>query len=796
MYDINLIKQRISCVTFARSANLPITKSGDRCVSPLRDGAKNPTSFVVYDDFYFDFSAGSGGDVIELCAALNHNGDRGAAIRELAVLTGVASDNNADNTRGWLEYTNQLNARTAYYNTQLTDDDRNYLHSRGLSDDDISRLLIGRVTDGALRGRLFLPYFSGADGYVCYYATRALPGGAFPENKYMKQKRDEHSQHLPWGLQTLNRESDTLVIAEGFFDAVSFEVQGYPVLSAITGRFSREQLPIVLSVARKFQRVFIVYDNDTTTHAGESFAASMSEILTRNRIPFVVGTVPPPYHDVSEYFASGGNLASIIETAEPGITYIATRITDFSELERYVYAVARHTKRTALDELHATLRNSRRWDSDALKSLFKSAVTAPPENIVADEIVSSHQLIHVPDIGFYEYGNGVWNRTTDDLVKSYIDSAYGEFSTAQRVNAVCNLVKIRALRSDVVFDRQPVWNFINGTLELETGTFRDHNPNDYCSIQMSYPYNPEATSERWESFINDVTAGDPKASEILQFIPGYALMHDCKHEKIFVLTGEGGNGKSRYLEILENLFGRDNVSHLSPRDLLKDFKLITLKDSIINIAKEIRSDIRETEELMKSIASGEPQTACYKHKNYVDFCPRSKLVVALNGQLSSGDTSNALARRLIILDFKVSFIENPDPNNPYQKQIDVNILDDIREELNSGGIFNWAYEGYKLFRTVGYFTETDDQANLIQDFRRSSNPILVFYEDTSYRYADSFSNMEIYRDYQQWCVDNGEKPATSNVFHREFKRVASNSYEAYRKMNERGYKRMTVDDRL
>ena len=176
----------------------------------------------------------------------------------------------------------------------------------------------------------------------------------------------------------------------------------------------------------------------------------------------------------------------------------------------------------------------------------------------------------------------------------------------------------------------------------------------------------------------------------------------------------------------------------------------------------------------------------------MNFSPRTKLIFATNAQLSSGDTSEGLTRRLLMVHHKVSFVDNPDPNNPYERLKNVDIMDELVEELNSGGIFNWAYEGYKLLRAVGYFTETDDQANLIQDFRRSSNPILVFYEDTSYRYADSFSNMEIYRDYQQWCVDNGEKPATSSVFHREFKRVASRSYESYRKSNERGYKKVTT----
>ena len=791
MYDLNLIKQRISCVTFAQSANLPITKSGDRCVSPLRDGASNPTSFVVYDDFYYDFATGAGGDVIELCAALNHNGDRGAAIRELARITGVASDG-TESTRGWLDYTNQLNAQTAYYNTQLTSDDRDYLHSRGLSDDDIQRLLIGRVTDGPLRGRLFLPYFSGHDGYVCYYATRALPGGAFPDSKYMKQKRDEHSQHLPWGLQTLNRDSDTLVIAEGYFDAVSFEISGYPVLSAITGRFSRDQLPVVLSVARKFRRVFIVYDNDARTHAGDNFARSMSEILTRNHIPFIVGTVPPPYHDISEYFAAGGNLAQIIEHAEPGISYIASRFTEFSDLERFIYTVARHTKRTELENIFATIRNTNRWNENALKSLLRSATTAPPETIIADEILGAHKLVYIPDVGFYEYSHGVWTRIHDSVIKSYADQAYGVFSTAQRVNAICNLVKVRALRDDVSFNQQPVWNFVNGTLDLETGVFRDHNPNDYCSIQSAYPYNPDATYTAWSRFINDVTAGDAKSAELLQLLPGYTLMQDCRYEKGFVFSGNGSNGKSKYLEILRQLFcGNPTVSNLTPRGMLDKFQRIQLREAILNVAGEIRSDLRDVEEIIKSVISGEPQTACYKGQDFVTFPTRTKLVFATNAQLTSGDTSEGLTRRLIMVDFKVSFVDNPNPNNPYERQKNVDILNDLLVELNSGGIFNWAYEGYKLLRAVGYFTETADQTELIQDFKRSSNPILVFWEDNHYDFGESFTNTEVYRDYQQWCVDNGEKSVTSSVFHREFKRVSANDFESYRNNRERGYRRVT-----
>lgn len=785
MYDIQLIKSRISCVDIAQRCGLPIRQSGDRCVSPLRSGASNPSSFCVDDDFFYDFGSGSGGDVIDLLAELRFSGDRGAAIRELARLTGVAPTDQ-DDTAGWLEYTKQLNAQTAYYHSQLTDDDRAYLHSRGLRDDDISRLMIGRVTDGPLRGRLFLPYFN--SGYVSYYATRALPGGAFPENKYMKQRRDNHCKHIPWGLQTLTRNQETLVIAEGYFDAAAFEVTGYPVLSAITGRFSRDQIPIVLAAARKFKRVFIVYDNDPGSHAGESFAQSMSELLTRSRIPFVVGTVPTPWHDISEYYAAGGDLARIIDSAEPGVQYIASRLPSFDELEKFMYTVARYTKRTQLENLFTQLKRLTDYDPKRLDSLFKSCVTAPPETIVADEILRDHQLISVPSVGFYEYTGGVWTRQPDEIIQTYADRAYGEFSTYQRVKSLVGLLRTRATKS-VVFNQQPVWNFINGTLELDSGVFRDHNPNDYCSFQADYPYNPDATYAAWTRFIDDVTAGDPKTAELLQFIPAYVLMPHTNYEKIFVLSGAGGNGKSKYLEILRELFGASNVTHITPRGLLDRFQRIALKDSLVNIAGEIKSDLRDSEEYMKMIASGEPISACYKSQNFIDFTPRTKLVFATNAQLASGDTSEGLTRRLVLVDFKVSFVDYPDQNDPYQRLKDPEIIEKLRGELQSGGVFNWAYEGYKLLKTVGYFTETNDQAELITEFKRASNPVLLFYEDCHSNLPAEISNSSLYSQYRQWCVDNGYLAKASNSFHREFKNVSKNDYQPYRTAAERGYRR-------
>ena len=189
------------------------------------------------------------------------------------------------------------------------------------------------------------------------------------------------------------------------------------------------------------------------------------------------------------------------------------------------------------------------------------------------------------------------------------------------------------------------------------------------------------------------------------------------------------------------------------------------------------------------IASGETISACFKTQDFVDFISRTKLVYACNGQLASGDTSEGLTRRLIIIDFKMKFVDFPDPSDPYQRQKNTNIIDDLANEVASGGVFNWAYAGYKLLRAVGYFTETDDQLSLIEDFKQASNPVLVFYDDCRAALGDEFTNQTVYSRYCQWCTDSNERTLSARAFHREFKRVAERDYDSYRTKTERGYRR-------
>ena len=759
---INKIKQRLSCPEYLSRCGIHV-KSGGRCVSPLRPGAKNPTSFYCENDYWYEFGSATGGDVIDLAAQLQYNGDIGMAIRELSRELGIQLSDYSESFKADIQ---KLCNRTAAYHEALTAEDYQYLSERGLTREDADRLMIGRVTDGYLRGRLFLPYFK--NGAVVYYATRALPGGAFVENKYMKASLDESPsyQHIPWGLHTLNHRSDILIISEGYFDAVSWEREGYAVLSPITGNFSKTQWPDVISACRMFPKVLVIFDNDAVSHAGDGFTTRTANKLFQARIPFLVAHTPEGIKDVNDYYTQGGSLQALIDSAEDGLRYMAAQYTDSTELKNFIMSVNRYTDSTAIASALFQPILEERFAPAVLKTIQKAADSAPTESQIVDEIIQKHQLLYVNNVGFYEWNGKVWQFTPDLMAEYYADQLYGKrFSTSNRVKAVKNLLKSRAV-CDVAFDRNPVLSFQNGTLEIETGKFRDFSQADYCSIIMDYDYDAEAKCPEWEHFIEDVTDEEPRRAENLQFIAGYTLFSDCRHQKVFILVGNGGNGKSVYLEIIQRLFGDKNVTHVEPTGLAKEFERIRLKDSLLNIGSDINSDFSKGEirEWLLKVADGTSIQACYKGLNHIDFIPRCKLVYACNA-LPTAEIINGLNRRMQFIDFPCQYVETPDPSKPKQKPRDINIVKKLNAELP--GIFNWAYEGYKLLNTVGYFTDTPEQQSLMQQFEQTSNPVMVFCEDRDF--YGTLSRDDIYLWYTLWCEETGHKPLSREKFMPKFR---------------------------
>ena len=789
---INYIKEKWSVLEYARDVlGWPVQKSGDRYIS-LAPDSHNPTALVVFDDFWYDFKQGCGGDVIDLCAEARHGSDKGAAIRELAGDYGY--DEN------WVSYTENLNATIAHWHAEMTETQYRYLRSRKITKQTAERLKIGFNKD---ENRLIIPYFK--NGYVAYYVGRDM-SKIKGVSKYKKAYLDGLNENIAWGLHTFEpkhrkifesesaedempfaedeqtsandflaprENSDNfskngtlrsfadkkniwdkyVVIAEGAFDAMSFEQEGFRVLSPISGYFNKDVLKQVISLLKTVKCVFVCFDSD---NAGSRFTLDFCKLLFKNRIKFVCGTLPEGVKDVSDYYVAGGDLFELVENANSGIEMLASHITDKDDFKKFVYETARFAGKEDVAELiENTTQFSKKW----LSVLLKEALKCPPEPIIIDEMIKKYTLKYVENLGFFEYVNGTWIKRSENFIGGYFAGLLGSFFSGSKIGSLDKALKA-IITSEELFNRKAIFNFRNCVLELETGKVREHSPADMSSIQMSYEYDPDAQCPKWLKFVNEIMDGREPSIKLLQEMTGYILYSDCSLQKAFFLIGDGANGKSVFLETITEVFGAANISNVEMSTLDSDFQRINLLDSLANISTETGTKIDEAAAYFKQIVTGDAINGCYKGKNHINFKPRCVMISACNEYIKSKDTSDGFLRRICFIDF---------PRKFKGKDADKNLKNKLLTELP--GIFNWAYAGYKRLKANAEFTETPEQVELMDEFIKVSNPIASFIEEELMQEHGQIDRGELYRKYQHWTKEAGHETLSRTRFIQKFRKV-------------------------
>ena len=91
----------------------------------------------------------------------------------------------------------------------------------------------------------------------------------------------------------------------------------------------------------------------------------------------------------------------------------------------------------------------------------------------------------------------------------------------------------------------------NGTYFLD-GTFTEEK--EYCSNRLPVSYQAEAPApEQWLRFLSELL--EPEDIPALQEYLGYCLIPSTKGQKMLMLIGKGGEGKSRIGVVMNAIFG-------------------------------------------------------------------------------------------------------------------------------------------------------------------------------------------------------------------------------------------------
>ena len=317
--------------------------------------------------------------------------------------------------------------------------------------------------------------------------------------------------------------------------------------------------------------------------------------------------------------------------------------------------------------------------------------------------------------------------------------------------------------SHVVFDRnKDLLNTVSGVIDLNDFSLRDSTPGDYFTKSIAAHYDINAKCPLWEKFLREIFAGDDDMIRYIQKAVGYSLTGSTQEQCVFLLIGDGCNGKSTFLDIIRQLFG-DYASNIQAESLMIrsssngiNSDIARLRGARLVTSAEPNEGLRLNEGLLKQLTGGDVVTARKLYGDEFEFKPEFKLWMAANHKPVIRGNDHGIWRRMHIIPFNVQI--------PKEK-IDKTLTDKLLTEID--GIFQWALEGLKLYQSEG-LEPPEMVSAATAEYRKEMDVVSRFLEEcTEKSFADTVRASDLYRIYTEWCDVNGEYNLSNTKFGKE-----------------------------
>ena len=337
-----------------------------------------------------------------------------------------------------------------------------------------------------------------------------------------------------------------------------------------------------------------------------------------------------------------------------------------------------------------------------------------------------------------------------------------------------NLVFMKALIEGLAFNLAEyrkqmipdgeVWlNVSNGTLVITSDgsvTLRNHDKADLFFYCLGYCYDSQAECPLWQQFLDRVLPSADAQLLLAEFI-GYCLMPGHELEKMLLLYGEGLNGKSVTLEVVESLLGSVNVSYLSLADLTNDdVKRAGIEGKMLNISHESGKDVNPN--VLKQLTSGERVLIKHLYRDPRETNDYGKLMAAFN-ILPRAENTFGFFRRLLILAYQVTIPK---------EEIDRQLASKLKGELP--GILRWVLNALPALMTRREFSPCESSDKALEQYRLQSDNVRLFLNEACEASEYTTQASELYTAYRNYCFSSSLKPTGKKKF---YDRLESLGYE-------------------
>lgn len=269
-------------------------------------------------------------------------------------------------------------------------------------------------------------------------------------------------------------------------------------------------------------------------------------------------------------------------------------------------------------------------------------------------------------------------------------------------------------------------------------------PGNYWAESLELTVRPEpGPTPIWDSAFVDVGLDGAAMRRLNQICAILCFGKNSRIEKIPILFGPGGCGKTVILQLLCALLGECAAS-VSPDELAQQFNSSTATKRVIVLDDRDRSAARVAE-LMLSHGGGIKRrvTLQLKHKEPVNKLVAQRWIFGCNELPAIRDVGGRHQRRWWVLPFERS-----------APQANIHLLDQLLGEAPQL-LWRWAAE-YATLQVPEQIVPLPYDAELARAIRCNSNPLAQWISDRLVTASDCFVGTQaLLHDYQAWAKSTG-----------------------------------------
>lgn len=306
--------------------------------------------------------------------------------------------------------------------------------------------------------------------------------------------------------------------------------------------------------------------------------------------------------------------------------------------------------------------------------------------------------------------------------------------------------------------------FRNGIYDLETDSLKPFSPDIVITNRIPWDYNPTAYSELADKTLDKIACHDAEIRTILEECIGscFYRSNTLGGGKAFILTGEGSNGKSTFIAMIQHLLNEENITALDLKELDQKFQNAALFGKLANLGDDISDEFIVNASFFKKLVTGERVQVQNKGEKPFEFNNYAKFLFSANSIPRIKDKTGAVLRRLLIVPFDAEFSKN-DPD--YDSSIKYKLQEpEVMEYLIVLGI-----KALKNIIEKQGFTESARVQGQLKEYEETNNPIIGFFDEMQIEefQIENEQSDKVYKRYKEYCLANNFNPMSKAEFSKQ-----------------------------